>query len=257
MKTRPRGRPRKHKNNAARCRAYRQRLKRARDPRQTAKDARYVLMRQGEQAALVPDSAVLWCGDFREIASQIPDHCVDLVVCDPPYGAKWLPDVEPFGALCARVLKPGASLLMMYGHSYLPEVLQTLQRHLRYHWLLSYQLKGAASAIWPRRIMNHWKPLLWFTQGTYTGEYQGDVLMGEGKDKQFHAWGQSAALFGTLVQRWTLPGDVILDPVCGGGTTGAVSLALRRRFMGIDRDPEAMAITRARLAALTGEGVPG
>ena len=205
-------------------------------------------MRLGEQAPLLPDSAMLWCGDFREVGAQIPDHSVDLVLSDPPYGAEWLPDVDAFGTLCARVLKPGASLLMLYGQSYLPQVLQTLQRHLTYHWLLAYQLKGAASAVWRRRTLNHWKPVAWLTHGPYTGEYQGDVLMGEGKDKRFHAWGQSAALFAALVSRFTMPGDVILDPVLGGGTTGAVALTLRRRFIGIDKDPAAIAITRARLA---------
>jgi hypothetical protein len=178
------GRPRKYRNNAARCRAYRQRLNRASDPAQAAKDQRYALMRLGEHAALMPDRATLWHGDFREMGRSIPDASVALALCDPPYGKAWLSHVDGFGALCARVLKPGASLLMLYGQMYLPDVLHTLATHLRYHWLCSYQLKSAAAAIWPRRIMNHWKPLIWCTQGEYTGEYQGDVLMGEGKDKR-------------------------------------------------------------------------
>jgi hypothetical protein len=108
MEKRPVGRPRRYKTNAARYRAYRKRLKRASNPRQAAKDARYALMRLGEQAALVPDSVSLWQGDFLEMDQQIPDHSGDLVLCDPPYGAEWLPHVEPFAVLCARVLKPGA-----------------------------------------------------------------------------------------------------------------------------------------------------
>jgi DNA methylase len=249
--TKPRGgRPRKYKNVAAKQRAYRRRRKRAADPRHAAKDARYALMRLGEQAALIPESVTLWHGDFLEMGQQIPDHSIDLILCDPPYGVSWLPYAEGFGMLCARVLKPGASLLVMYGQMYLPDLLQTLQRYLRYHWLCAYQLKSAASAVWPKRVSNHWKPLLWFTQGAYTGEYQGDVLMGDGKDKRFHAWGQSAALFAALVRRFTVPGEVILDPVCGGGTTRAVALTLRRKFIGIDCDPDAIAITRARLAAI-------
>jgi DNA modification methylase len=243
------GRPRKHKNVAAKQKAYRQRLKRAADPRQAAKDARYALMRLGEQAEL-PGSAMLWQGDLRQVGQHIPSRSVDLILADPPYGIEWLLHVDGFGCLCARVLKPGASLFMMYGQTYLIDVLSILQQYLRYHWLCAYQLKSAASAVWPRRIMNHWKPLLWFTKGTYTGEYQGDVLMGDGKDKRFHEWGQSAALFAALVQRFTVPGDTILDPVCGGGTAGAVALMLRRRFIGIDCDPEAIAITRARLSAI-------
>jgi DNA methylase len=236
MKLRPVGRPRKHKNNAARCKAYRTRLKRAADPYPAAKDARYALMRLGEQAALMPDHVSLWHGTFAAMGPQIPDQSISLVLTDPPYGQEWLPHVEPFGELCARVLKPGGSLLMLYGQSYLPDVLQTLERHLHYHWLCAYQLKSAASAVWPRRILNHWKPLIWCTKGVYTGEYQGDGLMGDGQDKRFHEWGQSAALFAALVRRLSMPGDVILDPLCGGGTTGAVALTLRRRFIGIDCD---------------------
>jgi 23S rRNA G2445 N2-methylase RlmL len=226
-------------------------VKRARNPAQAAKDARYALIRLGEQASVAPDRDTLWQGDFQEMGASIPDASVDLVLCDPPYGNAWLSHVDAFGALCARVLKPGASLLMLYGQMYLSDVLHTLAQHLQYHWVFSYQLKSAAAAIWPRRVMNHWKPLIWCTQGEYTGEYQGDVLIGDGKDKRFHLWGQSAALFAALVQRFTVPGDVILDPVCGGGTTGAVALTLRRTFIGIDCDPEAIAITRARLATIT------
>lgn len=110
MQKRPGGRPRKYRDNAARCRAYRQRLKRASDPTQAAKDARYAVMRAGEQSPLMPDAAVLYHGDYRQIGTQIPDSTIDLVLCDPPYGADWLPQVEGFAQLCARVLKPGASL---------------------------------------------------------------------------------------------------------------------------------------------------
>jgi hypothetical protein len=97
------GRPRKYKNGAAKQRAYRQRKKRAADPRHVAKEVRYALMRQGEQAPILPDSASLWCGDFRTVGAQIPDHSVALVLCDPPYGAEWLPDVEPFG-VCSEYM---------------------------------------------------------------------------------------------------------------------------------------------------------
>ena len=146
------GRPRKYRDNATRQAAYRQRLKRASDPAQAAKDARYALMRAGE-AATIPESAALYHGDYREMGASIPDSTVALVLCDPPYGKDWLSHVDGFGQLCACVLKPGASLLMLYGQTYLVEVLSTLQRHLCYHWLCSYQLKSAASAMWHTRVM--------------------------------------------------------------------------------------------------------
>ncbi|GAB4520013.1 MAG: adenine-specific DNA-methyltransferase CcrM [Amphiplicatus sp.] len=44
------------------------------------------------------------------------------------------------------------------------------------------------------------------------------------------------------------PGDVVLDPFFGSGTTGAVARLLGRRFIGIERDPDYIAAARARIA---------
>ena len=43
------------------------------------------------------------------------------------------------------------------------------------------------------------------------------------------------------------PGDWVLDPFAGSGTTGAAALALNRRFLLIDESPDAIATMRARL----------
>ncbi|MCJ7709368.1 MAG: site-specific DNA-methyltransferase [Chloroflexi bacterium] len=49
------------------------------------------------------------------------------------------------------------------------------------------------------------------------------------------------------------PGDLVLDPYAGSGTTGVAAARLGRRWLLIDRNPAAVAIARARLAA---EGGP-
>lgn len=43
------------------------------------------------------------------------------------------------------------------------------------------------------------------------------------------------------------PGDVILDPLCGAGTTGLVALRHGRRFVGIDVNEAYLAMTRDRI----------
>ena len=57
------------------------------------------------------------------------------------------------------------------------------------------------------------------------------------------------ALLSRIVESVTLPGDTVLDPYCGSGTTLAVAAKLRRHAIGIDESAEAVAVTRARLAA--------
>lgn len=50
-----------------------------------------------------------------------------------------------------------------------------------------------------------------------------------------------------IVQASSRPGDLVLDFFCGSGTTGAVAAQLDRRFVLIDRNPDAVEVTAARL----------
>jgi len=49
---------------------------------------------------------------------------------------------------------------------------------------------------------------------------------------------------------WSNPGDLILDPMCGSGTTGKMALLHNRRFIGIDIAAEYIEIARQRIASL-------
>jgi len=44
------------------------------------------------------------------------------------------------------------------------------------------------------------------------------------------------------------PGETVLDPYCGSGTTGVAAIALNRDFIGIELSPEYAAIARRRIA---------
>jgi DNA modification methylase len=47
------------------------------------------------------------------------------------------------------------------------------------------------------------------------------------------------------------PGDVVLDPFCGSGTTGVVARRLGRRFVGVDLSADYLSIAGRRLQQLT------
>jgi modification methylase len=47
----------------------------------------------------------------------------------------------------------------------------------------------------------------------------------------------------------TKPGDVVLDPFFGTGTTGAVARRLGRRWIGIEREPAYVKVARERIAS--------
>jgi site-specific DNA-methyltransferase (adenine-specific) len=52
-----------------------------------------------------------------------------------------------------------------------------------------------------------------------------------------------------LVSLFTSPGDTILDPYCGSGTTGVACLRLGRHFIGCEMSPTYAQIARDRLTA--------
>jgi site-specific DNA-methyltransferase (adenine-specific) len=54
---------------------------------------------------------------------------------------------------------------------------------------------------------------------------------------------------------WSNPDDLILDPMCGSGTTCKMAKLLGRRYIGIDISPEYCKIAEERLQAVS-TGVP-
>jgi len=57
------------------------------------------------------------------------------------------------------------------------------------------------------------------------------------------------ALLDVLVNACCSPGGLVLDPFCGSGTTLVAAQRSNRRFVGIDRNPDAVTIARQRCDA--------
>ena len=194
--------------------------------------------------------------DYRIIHSDlidadIADNSVDCIITDPPYPKEFIGEYSKLSRFAAQVLKPGGSCLAMAGQSYLPDVVEALQTRLSYHWVLAYLTPGGQSPqIWPRKVNTFWKPVLWFVKDDYAGEWVGDVARSNvnDNDKRFHDWGQSESGMADLVERFTKPGDLILDPFVGGGATAIAALSRNRRFIGIDKDEAQVKITLGRIA---------
>jgi site-specific DNA-methyltransferase (adenine-specific) len=69
-----------------------------------------------------------------------------------------------------------------------------------------------------------------------------------------HATQKPLGLMKDLVLDFTRPGEVVLDPFMGSGTTGVACLELGRRFLGIERDPTTFQIACQRLAQTASQG---
>ena len=68
----------------------------------------------------------------------------------------------------------------------------------------------------------------------------------KGRDgKKLHPTQKPEALLARVILASSRPGDLVLDPFCGTGTTGAVAKRLGRRFIGIERDADYIAAARS------------
>jgi modification methylase len=74
-------------------------------------------------------------------------------------------------------------------------------------------------------------------------------LKGE-DDNKLHPTQKPEALLFRILNATTKPGDIVLDPFFGTGTTGAVARKLGRHFIGIDREENYIKGARERIAAI-------
>jgi len=70
----------------------------------------------------------------------------------------------------------------------------------------------------------------------------------DGNGGKAHPTQKPEALLYRVIMSSTKPGDVILDPFFGSGTTGAVAKRLGRNYIGIERDPVYASYAKKRLA---------
>jgi hypothetical protein len=192
--------------------------------------------------------ATLHCGDFADIYPRLAAESIDAIITDPPYESEFLHLYDLLGKAAKYLLKETGSLLTLAGQTYLPDVLMRLSKHLNYCWAICYLTPCPATEIWHRKIRCNWKPLLWFKLNDDIEEWHPDAVKSLLSEKDYDEWQQSESGMTDIIEHFTSPGDLILDPYMGTGTTGVVCLRLGRQFIGIEKSVDNVELARRRLA---------
>ncbi len=74
--------------------------------------------------------------------------------------------------------------------------------------------------------------------------------MKDSSGRKTHPTQKPEALLARIMLAASNPGDLVLDPFFGSGTTGAVARRLRRAYLGIERDAGYVRAAEARIAAV-------
>lgn len=93
-------------------------------------------------------------------------------------------------------------------------------------------------------------PTRWRGVQTHTN-YTRSVLEFESPTNSHHQTEKPVPLLQYLIRTFSNPGDLILDPTMGSGSAGVAAIAEDRRFIGIERDQDIMAVAQNRIAAIS------
>ena len=187
-------------------------------------------------------------GDCRELIQSIPDDSVDLIFTDPPYDKESVPLYAWLAEAAARVLKPGGFCFAYCGVMYLDEIMCMMREHLTYYWqFLNLQL-GAAPLVHARKIQQNYKPILGFSKGPgVPGCYTNDIYINKYVAKKYHKWEQTTGTAAYFIDRFSSPGDIVLEPFAGGGTTCIAAMQEGRNFIAFEKEEKHYNTVKERL----------
>ena len=177
---------------------------------------------------------------------------------------------------CRRVLKPQGTLWVIGSYHNIFRV-GAMMQDLGF-WILNdvvWRKTNPMPNFRGRRLQNAHETMIWASRDqnarAYTFNYEASKAGNEdlqlrsdwlfpictGSERLKNADGRKAhptqkpeALLHRILSIASKPGDVVLDPFFGSGTTGAVAKRLGRHFIGLERDPDYAKAAAARLAAI-------
>ena len=229
----------------------------------------------------------LYVGDAIEVMRGLPQRSIDLVCADPPYNLgknygntidkkehrqyedftrDWLQSVD-------RVLKDNGTIYVFMGVRFISQLYLILEEMgLSFNGWITWhytQGMGRTKGFSPRH-----EDILYFVKGKYPtfnlddiripqkyyrernnmkGANPGDVWQFShvhycSQEREDHPTQKPEGVLERMIRASSNPGDVVLDPFVGSGTTCKVARSLGRHWIGIDTNPDYISISEKRIA---------
>lgn len=213
------------------------------EKKEAKEEERRILAEKGANKKIEIDFRL---GDFEEVFANIPDGSVDCIITDPPYPYEFIEVWSKLSRVAKRVLKPNGFCVAYSGQMYLPEVIKRMNEHLDYYWTFAVYHEGQTQIVNGINLMCRWKPVLIFQNGKkkIDNTFQ-DYFISEQREKNGHDWQQSKSGVGYLIEMFTKPNDLILEPFAGSGTTIIAAREKGRRIIAAELDEKTYNIAKA------------
>jgi DNA modification methylase len=198
--------------------------------------------------------------DCLEGMKALPDKSVDLIVTDPPYGKKADKGTNGFGVAKNRTYAGGwdakipapeyftemlriAKNVVLFGGNYFCHLLPPTNGWIFWDKKGNVQFKNPFSdgELIYTTFKGPLKKIVFKQQGFVT----------DSKDKRYHPTQKPSELVQQLIEKYSEPGDIVLDPFIGSGTTAVACIRTGRNYIGFELDEKYHEIALERIAAET------
>lgn len=205
--------------------------------------------------------APVWLGTFEtnciyqadvtkvEFIHGLPEDVVDLIVTDPPWDEHSLKTYDAAARIAFRTLKPGHFMAIYSGKMFLPQILEIARMAgMEYVWTFGVFQPDSNDKIQKYHLYSSWRPVFLLAKPGPRPEmvWMPDSIKST-RDKRYHEWGQGTELVEKLVQGYSQPGEIVLDPFIGGGSVPFVAKEQKRRYIGFDVNEETVRLALGRL----------
>lgn len=231
---------------------------------------------------------MLMLGDCLDRMQEIADGSIDLICADLPYGTtdcKW-DTVIPFDLMWRhfwRVTRPNAAIVLTASQPFTSALIMSQVSKFKTSWVWNKKQSGgfATAKYHPLKVT---EDVVVFGKGrvTYNPAMRKGVMRKKGGSKKqnevqsglkighhtfsdqyypvniiemvnprtgaVHPTQKPVGLMEYLILTYSNPGETVLDPTMGSGTTGVACVNTGRQFIGIERDPTYFAIAERRIA---------
>lgn len=201
-------------------------------------------------------------GDCIDVLAKLPSETADIVITDPPYlvrykdrsGRSLMNDASdgwlaPAYRQIHRALKPDSLCVSFYGWHRVDDFMRAWRAAGFY---------PVGHIVWTKQYSSNSRFLAYRHEQAYLlakgrpqtpAEPVPDSLPWVYSRNRLHPTEKAPAILAPLIKSLTKPGDVVLDPFAGSGSTLVAAKELGREWFGVELDPRHAAIANARLKA--------
>lgn len=202
----------------------------------------------------------IYCGESKQTLKAFPEASIDLVITDPPYlcnykdrsGRTLINDNNPQGVLPVfdeiyRVMKEDSYCISFYGWTAIAEFSQA--------WIKA-GFKTVGHIVWAKEYASR--------SGHAKYQHESAFILAKGKPKfpgnpisdvqkwvysgnKSHPTEKSVSILTPLVKSFSKPGDLVLDPFSGSGSTSVAAALNNRDYIGIELEQKYCDLATKRL----------